>query len=421
MASPALSLDFDSTPGHMGDSDVLQPQAHPHSTPPPSVSYTSDSIVDQGMLFIDTISKEFDLGPVHVSHLRAMYQLGTNFEGNLSKADLYTRIFALACQFSTERRITLAVQAVTADSVNGTGGDLKRILDELSIRLDANFSLTSDQTLTVRRTCQEFIYQPRRISFKNLYSEVDKHVRQNAAGYQMAYIFSVPARESKWMSEVKRIASSVRNSFRQDLRNSVIGSNQMSLDKFTAEATEKYRHSSQARTSVQGYIVHNVILRRFCIEHQDLLGVDTQELEDSESSIGSDDIEPLPPAKRQRVLKGRIAEGEDFWSQVDAWFKDAMKARGDNFSSEAWRSYIEESIRLDNARYDSFVQARAQPRMPRTSTTARRMASRTHPPSSLPTEHWSSPGPSSSSSSSAASSMPGFLEGLLQPSQPGAL
>ncbi|KAF8158716.1 hypothetical protein BJ912DRAFT_936450 [Pholiota molesta] len=330
MASTSLSFDLDVTPGHMDNSNILQPQPHTQSTPPPAVSYTSDPVIDQGMIFIDTLSKEFELGPAHVSHLRALYQLGTNFEGNLSKADLYTRIFALACQFNTQRQITLAVQSVTANSFSGAGGDFKRILDELSIRLDTNFSLTSEQTLSVRRTCQELIYQPRRVSFKNLYSEVDKLVRENPAGYRLENVFTIPARESKWMSEVKRIASSVRNSFRQDLRNSVIGSNQMSLDKFTAEASEKYHHSSKARSSAQGYMVHNVILRRFCIEHQSLLGVDTQDLEDSESSVGSDDVEALHQQSADMCQKVVLPK-------VDDWFKDAMKTRGDNFTSDAWR------------------------------------------------------------------------------------
>ncbi|KAF8197054.1 hypothetical protein BJ912DRAFT_1080218 [Pholiota molesta] len=267
---------------------------------------------------------EFGLGPIRISHLTALYKLGSSLDGSLTTADLWTRVFAVACQFSVEQNITQAIQSATGNTSNAVGGDLKRILDELTIRLDANFQLTSEQTITVRRICQEMIYQPRRVSFKNIHIEVDKVMRKNAVAYRLDNIFAVPARESKWVSDLKKITSSVRNAFRQDLRDSVIGPKQTSLEKFTAESAEKYRHGTMATASTQGYLVHNVLLRRFCIDHQTVFGIDASEDPDAPED-GSDDTEH--PSKRKRVQKqkGRIPEGTDFWSKVDLWFKEGIE------------------------------------------------------------------------------------------------
>lgn len=50
-----------------------------------------------------------------------------------------------------------------------------------------------------------------------------------------------------------------------------------------------------------------------------------------------------PPAKRQKTKtgpgQGRVADGQDFWSQVDAWFKKKIDAWGDKFSCDAWAEY----------------------------------------------------------------------------------
>ncbi|KAF8178468.1 hypothetical protein BJ912DRAFT_1063115 [Pholiota molesta] len=401
--------------------------------PPPATSYTPDTSVDPGMLFIDNVSKEFGLGPIRISHLTALYKLGSSLDGSLTTADLWTRVFAVACQFSVEQNITQAIQSATGNTSNAVGGDLKRILDELTIRLDANFQLTSEQTITVRRICQEMIYQPRRVSFKNIHIEVDKVMRKNAVAYRLDNIFAVPARESKWVSDLKKITSSVRNAFRQDLRDSVIGPKQTSLEKFTAESAEKYRHGTMATASTQGYLVHNVLLRRFCIDHQTVFGIDASEDPDAPED-GSDDTEH--PSKRKRVQKqkGRIPEGTDFWSKVDLWFKEGIEQRGEDFASEAWRSYIDTSIRLDNARYQAFIQSQSRGGVnesvlaftpgpgdlsPSSSSELWQVPNRGVSQTSNPSHQEHSSSPSSTSSTSAQA--PSFVNAILQSAQPATL
>jgi hypothetical protein len=87
-----------------------------------------------------------------------------------------------------------------------------------------------------------------------------------------------------------------------------------------------------------------------------------------------DSTEP-PSKKRKRTSpgrgKGRIANGTDFWSQVDAWFEDLKEKYGsDDFTSPGWKrcvepflytfnyscslSFIEESHQLDQQHYDVF-------------------------------------------------------------------
>ena len=48
------------------------------------------------------------------------------------------------------------------------------------------------------------------------------------------------------------------------------------------------------------------------------------------------------PRKRRKTVKGmkktgRVRDGEDFWSLVDAWFKDCLERWGDDLNVEEWK------------------------------------------------------------------------------------
>lgn len=71
---------------------------------------------------------------------------------SLEHTDLVSRIYVLACQFSMEVRITGTIQARmelgNSGSVVAAGQELRTVLDELSIRLDSTFNLTSEQSVS---------------------------------------------------------------------------------------------------------------------------------------------------------------------------------------------------------------------------------------------------------------------------------
>ncbi|KAF8180355.1 hypothetical protein BJ912DRAFT_929295 [Pholiota molesta] len=280
-----------------------------------------------GLHFIDTITQQFNLNAVHRSHLQGLYQVGTSVDGKLSSADILSRVYMLACQFSGEIRLANAIHS-SGGSSGSSGEELKPILDELAIRLDDTFHLTSEQTKNIRQACQECIYKPMRVSYKSLHIDLDRVLRVRAKQYRLDNVFGKPAREAKCASDGKRIASSVRNAFRQDIRNSVIGLNQTSLEKFTYDC-------------IQAYLARSAILHRFAFENRGTLG----ESSDSDNNIAdTTDTTPDSLGKRKRppppppLPRGRIPDGEDFWSRVDAWFKSEIKTRGKEFTSEPWKT-----------------------------------------------------------------------------------
>ena len=89
--------------------------------------------------------------------------------------------------------------------------------------------------MSIRRLCQELIYKHSRTAFKCLHSDVEvryfvnlihdlsdellpqRKMRAKPELHGMENIFGQLVREGKWTSEAKRIASNVRNTFRQEV------------------------------------------------------------------------------------------------------------------------------------------------------------------------------------------------------------
>lgn len=107
----------------------------------------------------------------------------------LGRADVMTRIYALACHYGSEQRLLYAVQ--TSEGLQGGAGDLQGLFQELSIRLKDTFQLTREQKvwikvttggyilmlsvhqLTIRRLSQDLIYKSSRTAFKILYLDIE--------------------------------------------------------------------------------------------------------------------------------------------------------------------------------------------------------------------------------------------------------
>ncbi|KAF8951821.1 hypothetical protein BDZ97DRAFT_1931715 [Flammula alnicola] len=312
----------------------------------------------EGVSFIDKLGLQYSLTPEQLFDLKALHHLGSSLPGNLTSADLMTRVFVLACHFGSERRLHLALQSTQASSHESEGvNSLRGLFNELSIRLDDSFHLTKEQKMSIRRTCQDqIIYlKPLKAAYKDLH--VAKKIRTNPGEYRMDNIFGRgPARKAQFVTDTKRISSNVRNVYRQDLRDSVIGSKQISLKKFIADCVTKYLRAPMSNNAEQLYVIQAVLLHRFAFENKSLLGEDDSS--DSEDLIM--DSTDAPSKKRKRSSpgkgKGRIPNGTDFWSQVDTWFEKLKeKYASEDFSSSAWKGFIEESHQLDQQRYDAFA------------------------------------------------------------------
>jgi hypothetical protein len=76
--------------------------------------------------------------------------------------------------------------------------------------------------------------------------------------------------------------------------------------------------------------------RRFAWENKSVLGVDEDEVSESEDSTELDT--PAVGRKRKRGSpKGRVAHGDDFWSRVDSWFQERISLWGSDFSGADWK------------------------------------------------------------------------------------
>ncbi|KAF7964753.1 hypothetical protein HWV62_3264 [Athelia sp. TMB] len=302
---------------------------------------------------IDKLAKDFKLESPFDSNLHAFVTLG-EMDGTLSKSDLATRLYTLAafyCEIS-ERKRASRDQDVT---------DLKGIFADLKIRLETTFELTKDQKTNIRRVANDLIYHPQRTAFRSLNVDVLKYAREHAEILRLSNIFGNPAREQTLASHLKRIASSVRNAFRQEIRDSLVNpKTKCSLANFTYRAAVKFRQGQFEESMGIEYTIHNVILRRFGLDHLSLLNR-SEAVEVPEASEGRDegdvDVEDPgsgPQQKRKRTDKvGRIPHGEDFWGQVDSYFVEMVGKLGRNLAGAGWKDTVNEMIRHDNAIFDA--------------------------------------------------------------------
>ncbi|KAJ3757832.1 hypothetical protein EV360DRAFT_83653 [Lentinula raphanica] len=161
----------------------------------------------------------------------------------------------------------------------------------------------------------------------------------------MTNIFDLPGREKRLQSVVKKIASSVRNAFRQDLRDSITGSEIKSLKTFTFDAAVKYKRGGPGEKADPALAIHNAILRRLAFENKALLGIEEAETEDSPEP------EEGPRRKKHKTGGGRIAKANHFWGRVDFFFEKEIVSRGADLNDAGWKSYVEETLQWDTSTF----------------------------------------------------------------------
>ncbi|KAJ7110367.1 hypothetical protein C8R43DRAFT_1139377 [Mycena crocata] len=301
------------------------------STPtPPGGNMVTDPPIPElavlSTLFIDNMAHSFGLNAVQRGHLHLCAQLGS-FDGGLSKADLSTRLLTLAIMFDNANEQRALAERNSIET-------LTKLLDDLRIRLDDGYVFTKEQLRNIRMQVQDAIYEASRTSFMMLYTEIMKRLSDDKVNMKLTTVFGNPSREKALVAIVKRICSSVRNSLRQDLRNSICGDSPDSLAVFMYATAMKFKRGGAGSNLDVGFTVHNALLRRFARENPVAIGISEVEDEDSTEDHGG----------------GRIAKGKDFWSQVDAFFSRKITEYGSkNLQSSGWKAYTAETLALDEA------------------------------------------------------------------------
>ncbi|KAJ3717902.1 hypothetical protein C8R42DRAFT_644507 [Lentinula raphanica] len=145
----------------------------------------------------------------------------------LTRTEIATHLYMLASAYAFEEEFVRRDEARIKSN-----GDLQDVFQDLKIRLEDTFDVTNEQHTTIRCVAQDIIFQKNRTSFCQLFVEVMGALRRDKVTLKMTHIFDLPGREKRLQSVVKKITSSVRNAFRQDIRDSITGNETKSLKNF---------------------------------------------------------------------------------------------------------------------------------------------------------------------------------------------
>ncbi|KAF8886592.1 hypothetical protein CPB84DRAFT_1850060 [Gymnopilus junonius] len=327
--------------------------------------------------FLETLVAQLRLTPPQAKGLHDLSSIASTLGGGLRLPELATSLYLLASFAAMENRLTGLLNSVlqlVRSSDDDEIGDLRGLFRELVIRLEDTFHLTKEQSANVQRVTQDLIIRPTRTGFKDIHLDVLNQVCTNPVTYSLDNVIGRPAREALLNAAAKRIGSSVRNSFCQELRDSILGSETVSLTKFTTDMIMKYRLGNLSAQVEQSYVILFAILMSEGLS--DLLVAEEPEDDVSLPEVGvspsdDSDVHKSQQARTQAGSKrgpkttkttkaGRVPDGEDFWSRVDKWFEEEIEKRGKstNFAGPAWKGYVDETIHQDNEHFNCPASAR---------------------------------------------------------------
>ncbi|KAJ7157733.1 hypothetical protein C8R46DRAFT_412565 [Mycena filopes] len=293
-------------------------------------------------LFVDALARDMELEERQRQNLHEFVQLGSA-GGGLTQADLATRLFALAVTYSdiAERHRALAAE---------TPSDWKSMWRDLKIRLDGNFSFTKDQEKNIRGIVRDVIIEPSRTVYSTMHIDVLASIKKRPESLSLDNVAGVPAREQALASQVRCAGSSVRNALRKEILASIDPKSWLSLSQFSYDCVSKYKLGGAGIEVPDTYTAHIAILHRFAFDHPGL------KPEPASSSAAVEEEDTPPPAKKVRTSKkgvqgGRIAAGEDFWGQVDEYFRNEIQIRGKSLTGPKWKSYIDRIIADDKTKF----------------------------------------------------------------------
>lgn len=75
---------------------------------------------------------------------------------------------------------------------------------------------------------------------------------------------------------------------------------------------------------------------KFAFDNPTLLGIMEPE-SDTEDALDAGGLANQTTKKRKRTVGGCIAKGEDFWGQVDTYFRKEIASRGQNLAGSGWK------------------------------------------------------------------------------------
>ncbi|CAK5282231.1 unnamed protein product [Mycena citricolor] len=303
---------------------------------------TNNDII--GTVMLDKLTKEFNLGPPEIEHLRLFVRLGS-LQGGLATADLATRL----CMFAGQQGDVAERRRIHEAEVR-EGRDHRSILRDLEQCLNETFILTAPQRNNIRSVILNLVLDPKRTSYSNLYNEALAELKAKKDKLELDNVFNIPARLKKASSSIKNQCSSVRNGLRVDLIDGVHPNTFCELGTFVADLLLKYKGLViKDQAVLDPFNVHLALLCRFVFDNPQLITT-AKENEDDDNQGGYEESEESRPRKR-KAKSGRTAKGQCFWDRVEEYLAKQIAIRGKNFASPEWKRYINQIVKDDQAKF----------------------------------------------------------------------
>ncbi|EGN91584.1 hypothetical protein SERLA73DRAFT_148406 [Serpula lacrymans var. lacrymans S7.3] len=166
-----------------------------------------------------------------------------------------TRLYLLAALFGE-----VAERRRQARNSPFAGENIRALFADLKIRLEDSFCFTAEQKANIRIIAQNIIFQPTRTGFKSINIEVEKTLQIEKENMRLMNVFCIPARERQLAAGIRDVCSSVRNNFRQDIRDSITGPKAVEVAKFTYSMALKYKRGRIGDKPDTAYTFHIALL-----------------------------------------------------------------------------------------------------------------------------------------------------------------
>ncbi|TCD66624.1 hypothetical protein EIP91_001134 [Steccherinum ochraceum] len=302
-------------------------------------------------IFVDTVASSFNLDTESRQMLHGFSELGQGLSG----PDISMRVFALAASLSLiqeQRKTQLAY-----DDLNNTFADMR-------VQMDLHFKCNEEQKENIRLRAGEMLLEPDRVTFMKLFLDLKDDIWEHRASMSMAHVIGNPAREKSLLNTMRSVCSSVRNGFREIVRDSVIGTGVTCLNTCLMSLVKRFHREGVAAISARSVLGRSedakkkvVLFRRFALDHPALLNRADPEEENSDpepqaaASEANSATSEQPKKRKRNGTVGNAAKGEDFWSQLELWFIALQEKHGDSFSSPGWQTYITECLKRDEEQF----------------------------------------------------------------------
>ncbi|KZV81639.1 hypothetical protein EXIGLDRAFT_844450 [Exidia glandulosa HHB12029] len=225
---------------------------------------------------------------------------------------------------------------------------------DISTQINVNYSLPPQATKNIRGLTMQLIAQPDRVRYMDLADSVLKG--DNATKFGLDNVFDTPVRRQTLEAAVRRICSSVRNGFRQDIRDALgLGPKAMGAAKglvvFAAHMARKYKPDDACNIVLDAssqFTIKLAILRSYGVEKADVLSIAEDEDQQAQAVPRGE--------KRKANSAGRVKKGSDFWSLTEshlAWLSTMYGEGRFDFMKPTWDKFIKDTVQEDMTRIPS--------------------------------------------------------------------